>query len=688
MTIELAEIKKEIVNKLYAQLDADNKEEAASQKIDDDGWEETEISSNYHRSGSTIRQAKRFRENEFTVEISEGRHILYKIIYTLSQSTYYLVKNVDGQAHLKVSYVEEPVISEYKTMLFGIEFNPKTLTVKYVTLSDRSKSISTQAFKDLIAKYYLHPSDLKKHLAQMFWSPSEREMFLSSMEEIDDVDMFLEPLVAYLNRRVKRIKNDLNYKKNKLSHLDINAKFMSQYLEEDGTLKEPYCSQQFDKNTKNTQYIYPVFKDKESKMVYLNQVVINHLVNGNVQAYIGTLLVLKEGSLEIVDMYEESIHPITKLRFLKHTDKISSYPVLSNPGAPHSYINIEYEKLDDEGNVCVFDDEYSLFEMKEGFHPSDYLLGNNSLSNYEKLEKSFPGVDTLKLSRALKNVAIKENDESRVTSSQPSVYKIFGLPKNVTKELYERELLSDNNFIYSMPYIYKLLRQNVSVESIYNVFHYLNDVDEHATGYYHRRDLFNKFIDVYIETGMRVELRVFLEYISDIMNREFIQSYHTVLNLLSDTYRFASELNEEIRELPKNLTIEHNKMTHFAKLAKNEKTEASIQEKARHDLEYEDEEYSIIACTSSGQLIHEGSTLNHCVGSYSRRIINGDSAILFLRNKDDLETPFITIEVRNDNVTQIQGKSSRLVKSLKLEVRGFIVKWMEIFNLQSHLRIL
>ena len=129
-------------------------------------------------------------------------------------------------------------------------------------------------------------------------------------------------------------------------------------------------------------------------------------------------------------------------------------------------------------------------------------------------------------------------------------------------------------------------------------------------------------------------------------------------------------------------------MTHFAKLAKNEKTEASIQEKARHDLEYEDEEYSIIACTGSGQLIHEGSTLNHCVGSYSRRIINGDSAILFLRNKDDLETPFITIEVRNDNVTQIQGKSSRLVKSLKLEVRGFIVKWMEIFNLQSHLRIL
>lgn len=69
--------------------------------------------------------------------------------------------------------------------------------------------------------------------------------------------------------------------------------------------------------------------------------------------------------------------------------------------------------------------------------------------------------------------------------------------------------------------------------------------------------------------------------------------------------------------------------------------------------------YSILIPTSIENLIEEGNALNHCVGSYVDRVINGSSKILFVRRNEELNKPFVTFELnKNDDLVQIRGKSN------------------------------
>lgn len=55
------------------------------------------------------------------------------------------------------------------------------------------------------------------------------------------------------------------------------------------------------------------------------------------------------------------------------------------------------------------------------------------------------------------------------------------------------------------------------------------------------------------------------------------------------------------------------------------------------------------------ELVAEGQSLHHCVGSYVDRVKEGRCLILFLRKADEESTPFYTIEVRKGEVVQIRG---------------------------------
>lgn len=57
-------------------------------------------------------------------------------------------------------------------------------------------------------------------------------------------------------------------------------------------------------------------------------------------------------------------------------------------------------------------------------------------------------------------------------------------------------------------------------------------------------------------------------------------------------------------------------------------------------------EYAIIIANSPADLIREGEKLHHCVGTmgYDQKMIREDSLIFFIRNKNDIETPYVTVE--------------------------------------------
>ena len=63
-------------------------------------------------------------------------------------------------------------------------------------------------------------------------------------------------------------------------------------------------------------------------------------------------------------------------------------------------------------------------------------------------------------------------------------------------------------------------------------------------------------------------------------------------------------------------------------------------------------------------LTDEGRFLGHCVGTYVKQIIDGECFILFVRKNDDLNTPYLTVELKDTSyksyyIYQIQGINKR-----------------------------
>lgn len=82
---------------------------------------------------------------------------------------------------------------------------------------------------------------------------------------------------------------------------------------------------------------------------------------------------------------------------------------------------------------------------------------------------------------------------------------------------------------------------------------------------------------------------------------------------------------------------------------------------------------------SSADITKEGSYLHHCVGGYVNRVANGETAIYFLRQASEPNTPWLTVEVRNKNCIQIHGSCNAWMGSRDeyFAAVPFLVWWFE-----------
>ena len=117
---------------------------------------------------------------------------------------------------------------------------------------------------------------------------------------------------------------------------------------------------------------------------------------------------------------------------------------------------------------------------------------------------------------------------------------------------------------------------------------------------------------------------------------------------------------------------------------------------------FEDENFKLIPPINSEDLVIEGRTLSHCVGSYRNKMANGNSFIYFIRKKDEIETPYYTMEIvptlikektKKDpavysyDINQIFGYGDKTIDND--ELRNFIEKFKsanEIIKYYGYLR--
>lgn len=127
------------------------------------------------------------------------------------------------------------------------------------------------------------------------------------------------------------------------------------------------------------------------------------------------------------------------------------------------------------------------------------------------------------------------------------------------------------------------------------------------------------------------------------------------------------DLHNQIFLFPRDLWAAHDQMILETTQRKIEDRSKEVEEKYPHIKEkyralrksyfYEDEEYQIRPARSASEIVAEGQILHHCVGgdNYLRKHDEGESTILFMRPKENLEMPYVTIEIKEDKIVQWYG---------------------------------
>ena len=164
---------------------------------------------------------------------------------------------------------------------------------------------------------------------------------------------------------------------------------------------------------------------------------------------------------------------------------------------------------------------------------------------------------------------------------------------------------------------------------------------------------------------------------------------HNLTNTWNDYLRMAEnegmDITDDIVRLPKDLKARHDELVERINARRNEKQLQAAREKyKKKDLEimahlpetrkyfWENEEYMIIPAGKCEELVREGQQLHHCVGAsdlYMDRMAKGKSWILFLRKKEDINTPYYTIEIdmESDRIKQWYSAFDRKPDEKKIQ---------------------
>lgn len=147
---------------------------------------------------------------------------------------------------------------------------------------------------------------------------------------------------------------------------------------------------------------------------------------------------------------------------------------------------------------------------------------------------------------------------------------------------------------------------------------------------------------------------------------------------LRDCLWLGYDLKNDYFLFPKNLKEAHQETIAQIKERRNEiisQKLGEIFESLNERFKWEDEDFVVFPPKSHDELLTEGSKLKHCVaGSYSEKMANGETIILFMRKKDEIKKPFYTIEVspKDYRIRQCRGQNnSNPVDEVKAAVERY-----------------
>ncbi|MEK4052677.1 PcfJ domain-containing protein [Paenibacillus sp. FSL F4-0087] len=184
------------------------------------------------------------------------------------------------------------------------------------------------------------------------------------------------------------------------------------------------------------------------------------------------------------------------------------------------------------------------------------------------------------------------------------------------------------------------------------------------------------------------ELNVVLKYSTLRKAMNYIQkqvricdAYRSYLGLLiawrdyiRDCETLEMDLSHSLILFPKNLHEEHQRTMKLVKTTSDERSRAKMIKRAEtlQKYKFEDQEFVVIPAETAEELIEEGKRLEHCVARYADKHANGKTTILFVRRKNNPNSPYYTIELQKNSIKQARGfKNASMTPDVQKFVQQF-----------------
>lgn len=160
------------------------------------------------------------------------------------------------------------------------------------------------------------------------------------------------------------------------------------------------------------------------------------------------------------------------------------------------------------------------------------------------------------------------------------------------------------------------------------------------------------------------------------------------MEMFTDYISMLDDISTRERVFPRELRQAHDNQAKCADYVKNAKYKNDFKKvKSKYiDLEYNDGRYCVILPESPKQLIDEGKTLRHCVGSYCKTHAEGQSIILFVRKHRRPERSYYTLNISFEGTTPMEkqlhgygnerhGANKQYYHKIPSDVRAFVNRW-------------
>ena len=181
----------------------------------------------------------------------------------------------------------------------------------------------------------------------------------------------------------------------------------------------------------------------------------------------------------------------------------------------------------------------------------------------------------------------------------------------------------------------------------------------------------NKYV-VYLKGELKKDPNITIKQIS-ILIKDFNKMSREILGK-RDIFR----LPYNCRKAHDTMMINYNEMIEIKNAGREKDAVKALMKVYKDEAIYIDDDVFVMTRPYYLKDFHyEGVTLNHCVATYSSKVLRGGSKIFFMRKKSNPNKPLLTIELIKGRIVQIMGMGRRGPTRYEIE---FANKWLQQYT--------